>query len=118
MRRAAAARLLAIALAVGAPLSATMPPAAAQSTSGGGGNNPVRPGPGTSGNIPALGWYAMGGIACSAVMPIAGTIILGRAMTAAEVYRSTLTCFTGPVGLIVGPLLFPEIGRASCRERV
>jgi subtilisin family serine protease len=42
-------------------------------------------------------------------MPIAGTIILGREMTAAEVYRSTLGCFLGPVGLIVGPMLFPDV---------
>lgn len=59
--------------------------------------------------ITALGWYVMGGVACSAVAPIAGTIILGREMTAAEVGRSTLGCFLGPVGWVVGPMLFPDV---------
>ncbi|MCK9915159.1 S8 family serine peptidase [Microbacteriaceae bacterium K1510] len=58
--------------------------------------------------ITPLGWYVMGGIACSAVMPIAGTIILRREMTAAEVGRSTLGCFLGPVGWVLGPMLFPD----------
>ena len=59
--------------------------------------------------ITPLGWYVMGGVACSAVMPIAGTIILRREMTAAEVGRSTLGCFLGPVGWVLGPMLFPDV---------
>jgi subtilisin family serine protease len=51
----------------------------------------------------------MGGMFCSAAAPIAGTIILGREMTAAEVGRSTLSCFLGPVGWVLGPHLFPDV---------
>jgi subtilisin family serine protease len=58
--------------------------------------------------ITPLGWYVMGGIACAAVSPMIGTVVLGREMTAAEVGRSTLNCFLGPVGWIVGPALFPD----------
>jgi len=114
MRRAITASVLAIALAAGAMMAATVVPALAQTGGGGGGggggnNNLPIPTPRSSTGVPALGWYVMGGIGCSAVMPIAGTIILGREMTAAEVYRSTLGCFLGPVGLIVGPMLFPDV---------
>lgn len=64
---------------------------------------------GSVGNISPLSWYVMGGVACAAVAPIAGTIILNREMTAAEVGRSTLGCFLGPVGWIIGPALFPDV---------
>src|SRR3569833_1492612 len=56
-----------------------------------------------------LAFYVAGGIVCSAVSPIIGTIILGREMTGAEVGRSTLNCFLGPVGWVIGPMLFPDI---------
>lgn len=37
-----------------------------------------------------------------------GTAILGREMTVPEVYRSTMSCFLGPVGWVLGPYLFPD----------
>lgn len=55
-----------------------------------------------------LAGYVAGGIACSAVSPMIGTAILGREMTLPEVYRSTLNCFAGPVGWVLGPYLFPD----------
>ena len=69
---------------------------------------PQTPPPRASQPITPLGWYVMGGVACAAAAPIAGTIILGREMTAAEVGRSTLGCFLGPVGWVIGPMLFPD----------
>jgi hypothetical protein len=58
--------------------------------------------------IMPLGIYVVGGVACSAIAPIVGTAILGRELTAAEVGRSTLGCFLGPVGWVLGPVLFPD----------
>jgi subtilisin family serine protease len=55
-----------------------------------------------------LATYIAGGMVCSAVSPMIGTAILGREMTLPEVYRSTLNCFTGPVGWVLGPYLFPD----------
>jgi subtilisin family serine protease len=71
-----------------------------------GGSTTVRANP-----ITPLGWYVMGGVACAAVSPMIGTILLNREMTASEVGRSTLSCFLGPVGWLLGPILFPvEVG--------
>jgi hypothetical protein len=47
--------------------------------------------------ITPLGWYAMGGIACAAVSPMIGTLVLGRELTVTEVDRMALSCFLGPV---------------------
>jgi hypothetical protein len=110
MRRAIAAGIVAMAMVsavltpalgqgVAPPPPAAPPPAVTTSRA-----QPVSARPGIS----ALSWYVMGGVACSAAMPIAGTIVLGREMTAAEVGRSTLGCFLGPVALLVGPMLFPD----------
>src|ERR1039458_10245482 len=55
-----------------------------------------------------LGWYGFGSIACAAVSPMIGTIVLGREMTLSEVNRMALSCFLGPVGWLLGPLLFPD----------
>jgi hypothetical protein len=55
-----------------------------------------------------LGFYAIGSIGCAAVAPIVGTILLNREMTASEVGRSTLSCFLGPIGWVLGPILFPD----------
>lgn len=101
MRRLTTIALLALAAAFG-----VLTPALGQ---GRGPNNPVPPdlvsrGPG----VTPLGWYVMGGVACSAVAPMIGTVVLGREMTASEVGRSTLGCFLGPVGWVLGPMLFPE----------
>ena len=57
--------------------------------------------------ITPLGIYALGGIGCAAASPIIGTIVLKRELTGTEVRRSTLNCFLGPVGWVVGPVLFP-----------
>ena len=56
-----------------------------------------------------LSMYVAGGMVCSAVSPMVGTIILGREMTLPEVYRSTMNCFLGPVGWVLGPYLFPDV---------
>ena len=56
-----------------------------------------------------LAWYAAGGFVCAAVSPMIGTVILGREMTGPEVGRSTLNCFLGPVGWVIGPMIFPDI---------
>ena len=104
MRRIAAAAILGWAIGVGA-----LAPALAQTGGGGGGPTPTRTVPTTTASVPPLGIYVMGGIACSAASPIIGTMLLGREMTAAEVGRSTLGCFLGPVGWVIGPMLFPDV---------
>lgn len=104
MRRIAAAAILGWAIGVGA-----LAPALAQTGGGGGGPTPTRTIPTTTASVPPLGIYVMGGIACSAASPIIGTMLLGREMTAAEVGRSTLGCFLGPVGWVLGPMMFPDV---------
>jgi subtilisin family serine protease len=95
MRRVATAAFLTIAMALGA-----LKPALGQPVP----NNPTVPhGP----PITPLGGYLMGGIACAAVAPMIGTVILGREMTASEVGQSTLGCFLGPIGWLLAPTLFP-----------
>lgn len=95
MRRGAAAAILAIALVFGAHVPAwgqgAGPPPVVTST---------RP-------IPPLGWYAMGGVFCAAAAPIIGTVVLGREMTANEVYHRTLGCLLGPPGWLLADALFP-----------
>jgi hypothetical protein len=107
-------RILAIAIVATAIGLCAVAPAAAQFAGGGGGggggNGPTPVQTVTRATaITPLGWYVMGGIACAAVSPMIGTVVLGREMTAAEVGRSTLNCFLGPVGWIVGPALFPDV---------
>src|SRR5664279_3496476 len=97
MRRVATAAILAIATIVGAHNSASAQTVAP--------NNP----PVTTRVIPTpLGWYAMGGIVCAAVSPMIGTLVLGRELTITEVDRMALSCFLGPVGWLLGPVLFPD----------
>jgi len=62
---------------------------------------------GNSGPTP-LGWYGIGSITCAAVLPMIGSIVLGRELTVTEVDRMALSCFLGPVGWLLGPVLFPE----------
>src|ERR1017187_6669107 len=96
MRRVAMAAIVVIATIVGAHNSAW-----AQTT------NFVPPPPPRVTVITPLGWYAMGGIACAAVSPMIGTLVLGRELTVTEVDRMALSCFLGPVGWLLGPVLFP-----------
>jgi Subtilase family len=95
MRRIVAGALLAIVLVFGANVPAWSqgagPPVVTTGT---------RP-------IPPLGWYAMGSVFCAAAAPIVGTIVLGREMTANEVYRTTLGCLLGPPGWLLANQLFP-----------
>jgi hypothetical protein len=105
MRRILAIAVLAVAIGLGG-----VAPALAQFGGGGGGGGQGRtPVPVPTRTITPLGWYVMGGIACAAVSPMIGTVVLGREMTTPEVWRSTLNCFLGPVGWIVGPALFPDV---------
>lgn len=60
-----------------------------------------------------LGVYAIAAPVCAAVSPMIGTLILQREMTVAEVWRSTLGCFLGPVGWAIAPLLFPDAVTAA-----
>jgi hypothetical protein len=55
-----------------------------------------------------LAWYGIGSIVCAAVSPMIGTVVLGREMTLSEVDRMALSCFLGPVGWLLGPVLFPD----------
>jgi hypothetical protein len=113
MRRVAKAAILLAALVVAqfapvvrAPIQAQVapPPPPPPPTP-----TPADPGRTSSGHVlTPLATYIAGGMVCSAVSPMIGTAILGREMTLAEVYRSTLSCFTGPVGWVLGPYLFPD----------
>lgn len=101
MRRVAAVAILAISAVIcsdRAVLAQFVPPPTPQTTAITGGRSTVTP----------LGAYAVGGAVCTVVSPILGTIILRREMTSAEVGRSSLNCFLGPVGWVLGPVLFPD----------
>src|SRR5665213_3357379 len=98
MRRVATAALLAIATACGVQTPALAQVALPAPT-------PVVPQTGHV--INPLGIYAVGSFACAVLSPIIGTAILGREMTASEVGRSTLSCVLGPLGWVLGPVLFP-----------
>ena len=100
MRRLVLAAILSIATGLGA-----LTPALGQGGGGGGGNVPTVTNVGCA--ITPLGFYAIGTIGCAAVAPMIGTIVLGREMTANEVGRSTLNCFLGPIGWVIGPHIFP-----------
>jgi hypothetical protein len=69
------------------------------------------------GPLTPLGWYGFGSIACAAVSPMIGTIVLGREMTLSKVNRMALSCFLGPVGWLLGPLLFPDPVVTALRRR-
>ena len=104
--------VLATAIAVIAVGFGAVAPASAQFVGGGGGgrNGPTPVQTITRATaITPLGWYVMGGIACAAISPMIGTVVLGREMTGPEVGRSTLNCFLGPIGWIIGPALFPDV---------
>ena len=102
MRKVAQAALLAIAVSTGALAPAhcqvVAPP-----------NNPPPPVTivGRGAAITPLGWFAMGSIACAAVSPMIGTVILGRELTIGEAYHTTLGCVLGPVGWLLADAMFP-----------
>jgi len=98
MRRVAIVAILAIATIVGAHNAAR-----AQSTAP---NIPLPPA--TRLGPTPLVWYGIGSIACAAVSPMIGTLMLGRELTVTEVDRMALSCFLGPVGWVLGPVLFPD----------
>ena len=98
MRRVAIVAILAIATIVCAHNSAR-----AQSTAP---NIPLPPA--TRLGPTPLVWYGIGSIACAAVSPMIGTLMLGRELTVTEVDRMALSCFLGPVGWVLGPVLFPD----------
>ncbi len=62
---------------------------------------------GGAGGLTPLGWYVGGSIICAAVAPMIGTVMLNREMTPNEVYRSTLTCFLGPLGWVIADAILP-----------
>ena len=64
--------------------------------------------PVTTRPLTPLAWYGIGSIACAAVSPMIGTLVLGRELTVTEVDRMALSCFLGPVGWLLGPVLFPD----------
>ena len=100
--------MLAIATVVG-PLT----PALSQST-----NIPTPPPIVSRGTpITPLGWYVMGSVACAAVSPMIGTVILGRELTFSEAYHTTLGCMLGPVGWLLADALFPPSGHGSKSTR-
>ncbi len=101
MRRIATAAILAIVTIVGAHNTAWAQFAAPPP--------PPPPPPNiTSQPIPTFGWFAFGAIGCAAVSPMIGTLVLGRELTITEVDRMALSCFLGPVGWLLGPVLFPD----------
>ena len=98
MRRGPIAAILMLAAALG-----VQTPAWAQSTF----NPPPVPPRAT---VPTgLVWYGVGSIGCAAVSPMIGTLMLNRELTIPEVDRMTLSCFLGPVGWLLGPVLFPDV---------
>ncbi len=96
MRRIAAAAIAIIAIIAG-----DYSPARAQSVAP---NNP----PVTTRPITPLGWYGFLSIGCATVSPVIGTLVMGRELTVTEVDRMALSCFLGPVGWVLGPVLFPD----------
>jgi subtilisin family serine protease len=66
------------------------------------------PVPVTTRPLTPLAWYGVGSVACAVAAPMLGTLIAGRELTVTEVDRMALSCFLGPVGWVLGPVLFPE----------
>jgi hypothetical protein len=108
-------RILAVVtLAAGIALAAATPASAQFAGGGGGGGGATSVSVTTTTHvITPLGWYAIGSIACAAVSPMIGTVMLGRELTVAEAWRSTLNCALGPVGWVIGPVLFPDVPLVS-----
>src|SRR5262245_1953762 len=105
MRGLAKAALLAIAI-VGCAITSTP----AQQTA------PVPNGrvpPVVTHNITPLGWYVIGSIGCAAVSPMIASAILGRELTLAEAYHTTLGCMLGPVGWLLADAMFPPAVTAT-----
>ena len=114
MRRVAMAAILAIATVMGA-----QSPARAQSVA-----PPTNPLPPLTRAGPTpLAWYGIGSIACAAVSPMIGTLMLGRELTVTEVDRMALVLFprtgrmaAGP-GPVPGSWSSPQTRRRKIRRR-
>jgi Subtilase family len=102
MRRVATAAILAIATIIGA-----LTPASAQCITNLCVTNPTPP-PSIRGGPTPLGFYVIGSFGCAAVSPMIMTAVLGRELTVTEVDRMALSCFLGPAGWVLGPMLFPD----------
>ena len=102
IRKVAKAVLLAIAVVTGA-----LAPAHAQSTVPPPNNPPVTTIVTRGTAITPLAWFAMGSVACAAVSPMIGTVMLGRELTIGEAYHTTLGCLLGPPGWLLADALFP-----------
>jgi len=66
------------------------------------------PVPVTTRPLTPLAWYGVGSVACAVASPMIGTLVAGRELTVTEVDRMALSCFLGPIGWVLGPVLFPE----------
>ncbi len=99
MRKFAKAALLAIAM-----VACALAPARGQSVAP---NNPPVTIVTHGATITPLGWFAMGSIACAAISPMVGTVILGRELTIGEAYHTTLGCLLGPPGWLLADAMFP-----------
>ncbi len=103
MRRVATAALLAIATILGAQNPAHAQPVCIANCVA------LIPPPVTvTRPLPPLAWYGIGSVACAAVSPMIATVMLGRELTIPEADRMALSCFLGPVGWLLGPVLFPD----------
>ena len=96
MRRVATVAIVLIATTIGA-----LTPARAQTVAN------FTPPPVTTRPLTPLGFYTIGSIACAAVSPMIGTVVLGRELTLSEAYHSTLGCVLGPVGWLLADVLVP-----------
>ena len=109
IRKVAKAALLAIAVATSALAPAhgqVAPPS----------NNPPATIVTRGAAITPLGWFVMGSVACAAVSPMIGTVILGRELTIGEAYHTTLGCLLGPPGWLLADALFPPTAIGSARR--
>ena len=102
MRRIAVVLVLTIATSLAALSSARAQPCTFNCI-------PLTPPPVPTNPLTPLAWYGVGSIGCAAVSPMIGTLILNRELTIPEVDRMALSCFLGPVGWLLGPVLFPDV---------
>jgi subtilisin family serine protease len=105
MRKAAKAALMAALMA--APLAMATVVGALSPALGQAANNPPPVIVDRGGPITPLGGFVIGSVACAAISPMIGTVVLGRELTISEAYHTTLSCFLGPAGWLLADALFP-----------